>query len=653
LDGRKLALLTYVSRYGSEQVFSAGSLHRDFPFIKHLFSGDSRDLEEILERLKEGAYLVTQDDRLKTYTRSARLERGAIWPTVYKRLIDTDRSFVRDRTPLILRDIRLSDCLELEKSCGDGNLTDPFLSAFSGDLRVGQAGWWKRVCTLANLYDGVEQHDTISRLSFEFMETTKLELATKIDKDVFLQEIDQIWQETGIVELSAVVDNITPWKSFAPIQLMLVQWRDISFEKRDEIRSKALKALLENATIAHMILPVGDPNERDEETLRSTQLVIFTPEDTKEIFIDKRPGIRFREMLRERMDIELLSPYQITSFVPETMFFGREYQIRLIASHPGTNYAVYGGRRSGKSSLLRHLQRFYQEKRSLVFIDCELVSCEGDFLSLLCQSLKMETAGSYSEFLATEKHIEPDTLLLIDEVDHALSACDPQRIIGMLRYLNEQFSARCILSGATDLYKQFRDIKTPMYNFADPLLLGPFTELEAIALAKEPMLSLDVAYEKGNSTIKQLINLCGRFPNLIQSLCHDLVIELKRQQVRVIKSDMLNEVFEGDAFGYYFEQHFHHNFNPYQKLIVYCALMVTSMPLKTIVEKVQEHYKLSMNKIEDLLEELVMLFVFEKTATTYKWIYEGFPKLLRRRIKNPEFRIKQIIDEIEGKTKNE
>lgn len=652
LDGQQLTLWAYLRQYGEEKIIHIDNIHKNFPFAKYLFTSDSKNLEEIFSALVRND-LLKDDERLLTYKRVREIDPNSIWSIIYNRLINTDKSFVKNKMYDIIKNIQLYEFLDLERSLSDKNYQDPFLMCFSEDARLGRKNWWKSVYHLANLYDNAEQNKKISDLFFEYINSTGLVLNIKEEEIPNLsQQIDETWRNGNIVELNTNIYDVTPWKKEMAIQILLAQWRDISLDKRDQIKNDALKSLLQNAAIAHLIIPVGNPTERDEDLLKSTQLVIITPEDGKDIFIHDKPKERFKQILRERMDIELLSPYQTTGFVPEAMFFGREYQIRLIVAHPDTNYAIYGSRRSGKTSLMKQLLRLYCESQP-AFLNGELVSGEEGFYILLSNALNIKTTRSSSDFEEMIKKIQPGTLLFVDEIDHALKTCDPNCILGILRHLCGQYGVRCILAGTTELYKQYRDRESPMYNFADPLPLGPFTELEAIELAREPMLSLGVLYEKGDGTVKQLVNLCGRFPNLIQLMCHELVKEVKRQGTgKTITSRMIKNVFEGNTFGDEVYQQFHHNFNPYQKLIVYASLMVKEMPLKSIADRVQIFYPLSLARIEELLDELVLLFVFEKIGSTYKWIYEGFPTILRNQIKDVTYMINQTVMEIQGETED-
>lgn len=652
LHGQQLALWSYVRRYNEDEAIHSQGLLKKYPFAKYLFSHDPKDLDDILKVMTQKNLLLIENKAYNTFKRLPEEKPSEVETHIFKNQIDTDHSFFRDKILTVIENIHLHDFLELKRLLENRNYHDPFLYYFSEDLRLGREGWWEEACNLAIIYENLEHSNNISEMLKKFAELADFLLPK--DKVNYFQESEKSWKEKGFLQVRAIVNYITPWKKEMPIQITFVSYQDISITKRDQIKNRALMSLLYNATLADIIIPIGIHNSREEDILGSTQLPIFTPEDSKNIFINNNPSDLFGKLLRSKMDIEILSPYQVTYSVPEVMFFGRDEHLRLIAAHPETNYAIYGSRKSGKTSVMNHLQRLYKEQQPVAFINAEMVSCEDDFFVSLCNALNIKAARSYADFEDAAKGIEPGTLLFIDEIDRALKTCDPDRILGILRHLSGQYGVRCIFAGTNELYKQYHDIKSPMYNFADPLPLGPLTKLEASGLAKGPMLSLGVVYEKGDSTIKQLVNYCGCFPNLVQLMCHELVKEVKRRGTdRVITHEMLKKVFEGNAFGDSVYQQFHHNFNPDQKLIVYTSLMVKSMSLKSITERVQEYYRLPISRIEALLDELVLLFIFDKSGTTYEWIYEKFPAILKRQIGDINFMIKQTIMEITEVTKGQ
>ena len=112
LDEPKLATLRYVSHFTKGEVFSIDGMNKYYPFIKHLFSEDPEELEAILGDLSKKDLIIKQDAEPKTYKCAPEVKRDIVWQAVRKRLIQTDKCFVRDKMYPIIKDIQLYDFLE-------------------------------------------------------------------------------------------------------------------------------------------------------------------------------------------------------------------------------------------------------------------------------------------------------------------------------------------------------------------------------------------------------------------------------------------------------------------------------------------------------------------------------------------------------------
>ena len=79
-------------------------------------------------------------------------------------------------------------------------------------------------------------------------------------------------------------------------------------------------------------------------------------------------------MLRQGVGLYSLSPYVVNGPVPERMFFGREQDVKVISQNlVDRDYAVLGGRRIGKSSILQRLDRLLNAdpRYFALYINCE------------------------------------------------------------------------------------------------------------------------------------------------------------------------------------------------------------------------------------------------------------------------------------------
>ena len=83
-------------------------------------------------------------------------------------------------------------------------------------------------------------------------------------------------------------------------------------------------------------------------------------------------------------DLSVLSPYVVRGPVPGQMFFGRESEIKTISQGLRRgDYAVVGGRRIGKSSILLRLKRLLGDdpRYHAIYLDCEAHFTDGDLFA--------------------------------------------------------------------------------------------------------------------------------------------------------------------------------------------------------------------------------------------------------------------------------
>jgi len=90
----------------------------------------------------------------------------------------------------------------------------------------------------------------------------------------------------------------------------------------------------------------------------NAQFAVFGPSDIADIFMRSRAGARsfVTQRIVEAVDLSLISPFVSEGPTSPTMFFGREAEIRRIMEQVGRqSFALVGGRKAGKTSILRRL----------------------------------------------------------------------------------------------------------------------------------------------------------------------------------------------------------------------------------------------------------------------------------------------------------
>ena len=242
-----------------------------------------------------------------------------------------------------------------------------------------------------------------------------------------------------------------------------------------------------------------------KETRRNRSgIVIIDNSDVNEIALANDPAKVFYRIVRQQSNDDLIQPYNHFGATKKTMFFGRQKELARIKLNPNKSFAIFGGRRVGKTSLLTRIADDLSQDTSnkVVFFSAQGITDIGDFSSRLLNGL----AGSKlnpnvmmrrfdleqfrndlkNEILLSSKRVD----ILVDEVDE-LVTIDRKRgepMLTLLRSINEELSDRCrfIFAGFRRLYDRVITYYSPGMNFLIPIHLSVLDEGSLVSLWRFP-----------------------------------------------------------------------------------------------------------------------------------------------------------------------
>jgi hypothetical protein len=84
---------------------------------------------------------------------------------------------------------------------------------------------------------------------------------------------------------------------------------------------------------------------------------IIDDEALQKIIDHPNPKYAFTNSLLARIPLRFLSPYDPNQPATDSLFYGRSSELNLILQHPKRSFAIEGGRRIGKTSLLREAKK--------------------------------------------------------------------------------------------------------------------------------------------------------------------------------------------------------------------------------------------------------------------------------------------------------
>jgi AAA domain len=243
------------------------------------------------------------------------------------------------------------------------------------------------------------------------------------------------------------------------------------------------------------------------------------------------------------------TPYQDygRSHVPREMFKGRARE-RASIVNPHGSYIVYGGRRLGKTALLRHISRNRPEHGLFAYLD--LVDSSSSALWERASGALKEAfahpVGNSEEFDAgVMAYLDGDgrrrILLLLDEADNFIKEQANKELkhhhvfllLSLMAETNHRF--KFVLAGLHNVSRITRSENSPLAQISnDPVRIGPLVERDvgdAEILVRGPMSAL--GYEFANrEDVWRILSYANYYPVLIQVFCQGLLRIIEEQTVR-------------------------------------------------------------------------------------------------------------------------
>lgn len=371
-------------------------------------------------------------------------------------------------------------------------------------------------------------------------------------------------------------------------------------------------------------------------------LVILSPDTLASIVSSRDPGHKLRNHILSEIDISVITPYVTTGPVPEHAFFGREYEIKLITERINqTSFALTGGRRVGKTSILLKLHRFRLPDKGLYSIYCDLSSIQSsetvwdtkidDWQPDRPTHTQISTFDDLRQIPSGQKPL----ILLLDEADNiiAFDRDAKWQFFSTLRSLVAQGKIQVVFSGEQTLRDTFGDPTSPLYNFVTEVLLGPLDARATEELIVMPMQKLGIQFFNERVVVKKIYDFTLGHANVVQRLCNRLVTNLSHANARVLDAQTVDVVINDPVFlRDDFLETYWESASPLEKIIT--LIMSDNTGIHSIADVRQALMDTcgltsKASEVDDALQRLVDLrSILKRTKTGYCFSIEDFPKVV-------------------------
>jgi hypothetical protein len=346
-------------------------------------------------------------------------------------------------------------------------------------------------------------------------------------------------------------------------------------------------------------------------------------------------------ILEQGIELSSLSPYVVKGPVPEKMFFGREKEIKTIAQGiQSVDYAIVGGRRIGKSSILQRVNRLLNNNPHYqsLYMDCEdKFNYEGLFRALVDEFgefLEGTEPLGFRRLVTNLKKRAPtrQVVFLLDEVDELLAFDAKSEPAGQLfktfRALSHEGLCRFVFSGSRTLYRHLHNKPdSPFFNFCEDIVLKPLEQRSVAEIVSKPMHQLGIELPEEEALIDRIIDMSSCHPNIAQWLCDRLI---KTASVRRITLNNLENISTDPEFCRHYVETAWSDSKPLEQLI---SLVVEgpSFEFDQLCEALARHGLTNTAAIRRSLEMLQLCSVLEREGERCRFALTHFPHMVRKK----------------------
>ena len=389
-------------------------------------------------------------------------------------------------------------------------------------------------------------------------------------------------------------------------------------------------------------------------------VIALEREDFQQIIVKKDPQRALRQFVLRNIDLIAISPFVTSGPVPDNMFFGREQELRQITENVGTtSYALVGGRRVGKTSILQRLDRVRLPAAgySTLYFDCQPYPTSKEFLRAAYQRWMNERLPGdsalppFTEILDHFAGDEPLTILL-DEIDRLAmnDAVEGSPLFSTLRALSQSGRCQFVICGERALRSKLRDADSPLFNFCNEMLIGMLDYRAVEELVTKPFKQLETELVNEHELVQRIYDFSSGHPNVVQRLCQQLVEQLNERQTRQLTVKDVDAVVSDPKFQRDSRDIFWERATVLEKLTSLVMVEESCRSVDDVRQALARHgVQASFRQVDGALERLVDLrSILRRTPSGYEFAVTAFPRMLSQTttIHNAIEYQKEVFEEI-------
>jgi hypothetical protein len=351
---------------------------------------------------------------------------------------------------------------------------------------------------------------------------------------------------------------------------------------------------------------------------------------------------RLVEIILSQVDLTVVSPYVMSGPVPANMFFGRESELKtIVRTVRDTNFAIVGGRKIGKTSVLARVLQLLQDAPEYhpFYLDCQAVHSYDDFFEAVDTMWRIALPARTPEAfrrMATElpaQYPARTIVMLFDEIDGLLARDIDQgeQLFRIFRALAQELPLRFVFCGEKILNASLHDADLALFNFCNRMTLSYLARDEARRVVVEPMQEMGVTLQENGDLAEQIIALAACHPNMVQYICQKLIERINDRRERLILRADVDAIGQSAEFAEYFAEVSWGDTTTLERLITLLMLEHPAVTLSEMADVFRTNgIQIPPDKLDEAFEGLTLYSILRRDGPRYTFAAQTLLDVLRR-----------------------
>lgn len=260
---------------------------------------------------------------------------------------------------------------------------------------------------------------------------------------------------------------------------------------------------------------------------------------------------RLQRLLHCTAPLLTINPYEDNSDLKPEMFYGRKATINRIRNL-NVGAVMFGGRRLGKTSVLRYLMnRVTDRKEGVFYVRVSMQDIREEYVTVLWHKIGTEVARAIPDLKQVEGKDAADIrrqivrwldadgrrrlCVMVDEADAFLEADAEKKLetvsalVELANQTNSRF--RTLFVGLHNVQRMITVQNSALRQLSDPVRLEPYVgddRKEGVKLVQEPMAALGFEFESADLPL-QILSITNFYPALVQLFCRALLTRVQKR----------------------------------------------------------------------------------------------------------------------------